>query len=73
MSVFVNQIDDLIDKSLDKFFAEHVQTSKLFTTALTKEVNFVKYQTRLHELLDVFIKSIDDKQIGDTVVNKENV
>lgn len=58
MAVFVNKIDELIDTSLNRFFTEHVNNTKLFS-AVGKEINFVKFQNKLHEVLDVFISSID--------------
>jgi hypothetical protein len=72
MSVFVNQIDDLIDKSLDRFFSSHVHGNKLYSK-LSNEVDYVKYQMGIHTALDEFTNEIDMKAINAVITDANNI
>jgi hypothetical protein len=72
MSVFVNQIDELIDRSLDKFFEKYVYQNKLFNK-LSTEIDFVKYQLNLHTAIDEFCQGIDRNALSAIVTQAENV
>ncbi len=70
--MYINKIDELIDKIIDDFYNKVVVGNKEFGKILS-EANFVKYQKEINELLINYVKSIDEKQIFDVVGNQQNV
>lgn len=69
--MYINKIDELIDKIIDDFYNKIV-VNKEFNKILS-ESNFVKYQLDINKLLISYIKTIDEKQIYDIVGNQHSV
>jgi hypothetical protein len=65
--MYVNNIDDLIDSTLEKF--DKYVHDTILINELTKEKNFVKYNNKINNIVHDFIKTLNNKQIQ-TIVNK---
>jgi hypothetical protein len=71
--MFINQIDELIDKSLDNYFREEVHGSK-FYEKLVKEPSFVKHQLKINaSIADFITKKLSKDEIRKIVSNEDNV
>lgn len=69
--MYINKIDDLIDKIIDDFY-NNVVKSKEFDKILL-EPNFVKYQLDVNRILQKYVTEIDEKQIFEIVRNQTSV
>ena len=69
--MYINQIDDLIDKILDDFYSNLVK-SKEFSKIL-QEVNFVKYQKLINKILTEYNSKINKKEILKIIKVEDNV
>ena len=69
--MYINQIDDLIDKILNDFYS-NLFKSKDFNKIL-QEINFVKYQKLINKILIDANKMIDKKEILKIIKVEENV
>ena len=56
--MYINKIDELIDKILDDFNQSIILTDSRFSKIL-KENNFVKYQSDINDMLKTYIKNIN--------------
>jgi hypothetical protein len=75
--MYISEIDDILDKTLDKFMYAWILEPKFkeiisFET-LIKEPNFVKYQKNINELIEFAIDLIDEKEINKLVSKSSNV
>jgi hypothetical protein len=70
--MFINKIDDLIDKIIDDFYISIIQTDKLFKK-IFKEPNFVKYQQEINDIMINYIKTINLLEIQELVNNSEAI
>jgi len=70
--MYINKIDDLIDKIIDDFYITVISTNKNLTKII-KESNFSKYQKEINETLDKYIKVINIKEIQDIVKSGDAV
>src|SRR5437867_452733 len=70
--MYVNKIDELLDKIIDDLFNRIIikdETMKL----ITNEINFVKYQKEINNILVNYIKSINVNEIRELVKNEDTV
>ena len=66
--MYINKIDDLIDKIVDDFSNYLHKKNKKFAQVL-KEQNFVKYQLEINDVLKTYVSQID---ISDIEIGSEN-
>lgn len=66
--MYINKVDDLIDKVIDEFSTQVILSDKRIKSIL-KEPNFVKYQKDINDLLVDYIKTIPRSKI-ETIVKK---
>jgi len=68
--MYINKLDDLIDKIFDDFNQTIILTDTRIPKIL-KENNFVKYQSDINEILKNYIKNINIKEFKDIFSNNE--
>ena len=68
--MYINKIDDLIDRILDDF-NQTVILSDARISKILKENNFVKYQSDINDILKNYIKNINLKDLKDICSNNE--
>src|SRR5579872_599227 len=72
--MYVNQIDDIIDNILDKFYLESVQNDPtLKLISVKKQLNFAEYQHQINALIHSFMGTINISEIQKLINNKENL
>ena len=76
--MYISKIDDIIDKSLDKFMIIWIIESKKENNIITlekliKDPNFVKSQKEINELIDFTNNLITDEELEKIVVKKSNL
>lgn len=69
--MYINKIDDIIDKVIDDFYNSVFTNEK--NDKLLSEINFVKYQKEINNILLSYNKSINVTQIKEIVQNEDNV
>lgn len=69
--MYINKIDDLIDKIIDDFY-NYIFKVKEFIK-ITKESNFVKYQLDINNILSDYTKTINRNDVAKIVENEDNV
>lgn len=69
--MYINKIDELLDKILDDFYKFLNKDSKF--SKIKKEDNFVRYQSDINSILKAYIKTINKKDIRTIVKNEDNV
>lgn len=70
--MYINKIDDLIDRVIDDFYAEAILKNKNFDK-LKGEINFVKSQKDINEGIVDYIKILPVEEIRDFVRNGDSV
>lgn len=70
--MYINTIDELIDKLIDNFYFTVISSDKntkngKLLDRVFNEMNYVKYQKELNELMENYIKSIDLTEIREIV------
>jgi hypothetical protein len=70
--MYINKIDDIIDKVIDDFYTTVILTDKILTSVF-KEPNFVKYQQDLNTLMENYIKSINLSELQGLVKSGDAV
>ena len=70
--MYINKIDELIDKIIDDFYNNVILKNKEFNKIL-QEANFVKYQGDINKILSSYEKTINKKEIYDIIHIEENV
>lgn len=75
--MYLSEIDDILDKTLDKFMYSWILENKskeiIDYFKLIKEPNFIKYQKDINLLLEYSAKLIDEKAINKFVSKTSNV
>ncbi|AYV85275.1 MAG: hypothetical protein Satyrvirus9_1, partial [Satyrvirus sp.] len=72
--MYVNQIDDIIDKILDKLYLEGLAKDVTFRTIVeNKKINYVEYRDKINQFIQQFMNSIDITNIQKIINNKENL
>lgn len=69
--MYINKIDDLIDKVIDDFYA-NIMSDKILPKIL-KEVNFVKFQKEINTLISNFVKTINLSEVKELVKSNDAV
>lgn len=67
--MYINIIDDLIDRIIDDFYVT-VITNNEKIKKLQKEINYIKSQKKMDDIMNDYIKSIPPSSISD--ITKEN-
>jgi len=70
--MYINKIDDLLDRVIDDFYNTVIIKDKIFKKLLN-EVNFVKYQKEINEIFINYIKTLDIDEIRKLVKNEDTV
>lgn len=70
--MYINKIDDLIDKAIDDFYVSVILEQKDLEK-LYKETNFVKYQKEINEIIANYTKSINLTEIKELVKSSDAV
>ena len=75
--MYISEIDDILDKTLDKFMYLWILDNKskdiIDYTKLIKESNFVKYQKEINVLFEYCINLISEKDINKFVSKTSNI
>src|SRR5437868_2128378 len=72
--MYINKIDDLLDKIIDDFYVNVIENSKKQgLSKVFEEQNFVKYQKDINDVMIKYVQSIDINEIRDLVKNEDNV
>lgn len=71
MTNYINKIDLLVDNILDVFY-DDLFKNILFTDKILKDVNLVKYQKEINNILLDFTKTINFDEINEIVGNFDN-
>jgi len=69
--MYVNQIDELIDNTLNKFYL--ILKKENFMKKILDDINFVKYQNLILKFIQTFVNSISKKEIFTIVKNDSYV
>jgi hypothetical protein len=69
--MYINKIDDLLDKIIDDFYNTVIIKNPRIDTILS-ETNFVKFQKELNEIMKNYIATVSTKDIRD-IVKKEDL
>jgi hypothetical protein len=69
--MYVNQIDELIDNTLNKFYL--ILKKENFIKKILEDVNFVKYQNLILKFIQTFVNTISKKEIFAIVKNESYV
>ena len=72
--MYVNQIDNIIDQILDKFYVEGLALDSTFKTIVEhNKTNYVEYREKINIFIKKFIDNIDITNIQALIRNKENL
>jgi len=75
--MYISEIDDILDQTIDKFVYTWIIESKvpdlIAFTALIKEVNFMKYQKQINKILEFAIELISQNDINKIVSKNSNI
>lgn len=67
--MYITKIDDFIDKIIDDFGSEFIKNKKI--EQIVKELNFVKFQSDINDILKKYISSLNMNELLDNVTNKD--
>lgn len=70
--MYINKIDELIDKVIDNFYNDNINNNKLFTK-LKNDVNFVKYKSDINKIIENYSKNIKVDNIKSLINKQENI
>ena len=70
--MYINKIDELVDKILDDFYNTIIVQEHSLSKILD-EVNFIKYQIDINKIMTTYVSTIDETFIRDIVTSQENV
>ena len=70
--MYINRIDDLLDKVIDDFYNNVIIKDKAITN-ITNEVNFVKFQKEINQVLINYVKTININEVRELVKNEDTV
>ena len=70
--MYIDKIDELIDKILDNFYLRAISENKNINKIL-QEVDFIKYQKELNDIMIDFIKKINIEEIKELVKSNNSV
>lgn len=70
--MYVNQIDDIIDKILDKLYLENLSKDSAFKLII-KKINFVEYREGINNFIQKFMETIDVDLIYSLIQNRANL
>lgn len=68
--MYINKIDDLIDKIIDDFYGRIILKEQKILK-ITKEINFVKYQSDINDILKNYILTINLNDIKQVIINSD--
>lgn len=72
--MYINKIDDLLDRIIDDFYTNIIlNAKKQGITHVFEEQNFVKYQKDINEVMINYVKSINIGEIRELVKNEDNI
>lgn len=69
--MYINKVDELIDRIIDDFYNSVIIKNRSFSK-IANEQNFVKYQLDINKILAEYTKSIDISKVKD-VISNENI
>lgn len=70
--MYINKIDDLIDKVIDDFYSNVILADKILPKIL-KEINFVKFQKEINVIISTFVRTINLTEIKELVKSSDAV
>lgn len=70
--MYINKIDDLIDKVIDDFYVSIIEKNEILLKIFS-EPNFVKYQKEINQIIINFTKSINLSEIKELVKSNDAV
>lgn len=72
--MYVNQIDNIIDQTLDKLYLQGISKDPTFKTIVNgKKIDFVEYRDKINNFIQKFIEEIDVEPIYKLIQNRENI
>lgn len=70
--MYINKIDELIDRVIDDFYNDNIENNKFFIK-LQGEINFVKHQKTINKMIDNYSKKINVTEIKTLINKQENI
>ncbi len=67
----VNNIDTIIDKTIDNFFEVYIKNESFFEKIYKDKENFLKYEKNITEIVESFLNSLNITEIDDIITNEE--
>lgn len=72
--MYVNQIDNIIDKILDELYLEGLSKDGTFRSIISgNKINYVEYRNKINKFIQKFMETIDVSPIQRLINNKENL
>ena len=72
--MYVNQIDDIIDKLLDRLYLEGLSKDEAFKSIVDgKKINYVEYREKINNFIQKFMETVNVNSIQQLINNKENL
>ena len=72
--MYVNQIDNIIDKILDKLYLDGISRDPTFKSIVDgKKINYVEYRENINDFLANFMKTIDVNPIKQLINDEANL
>src|ERR1700733_9393526 len=72
--MYVNQIDDIIDKILDRLYLEGLIKDSTFNLIISEnKLNYVEYCDQINKFIKLFMEDIDTTEIYKLINNRENL
>jgi hypothetical protein len=72
--MYVNQIDNIIDKTLDQLYLEGLAKDEAFNSIIKGgKINYVEYQDKINNFIQDFMDTVDITAIQKLINNKENL
>lgn len=72
--MYVNQIDNIIDKILDRLYLDGLRKDPTFQMIINeKKINFVEYREKINSFIQSFLESLDTTEIQRLINIKENL
>jgi hypothetical protein len=70
--MYLNRIDDLIDKVIDDFYTIVILKNKNFRKILNEE-NFIKHQSQINDMINNYIKEIPEDSYNEITKKKDSI
>lgn len=70
--MYLNKIDDLIDRIIDDFYTVVILNNKEFRKVLSEE-NFIKYQSVINDTVDSYVSAIPEDNLNEITKKRDGI